>query len=112
VIDAAIDQPLAPGRVFTGSAAYFDWRHANSDFTGNTAYVQSGLLLADRWQPVLRWEHQSPETGRMLDSYHIGLNFYLKGNNANLKADWVFGDRRDALGVHKYAFRMQLQILL
>lgn len=114
VVDAVVDRTLgSTGQVLSFAFAYYDWRHASDNFTGNTAAVTGGWLLWGRVQPVLRWEHQSPDHASDLDTYHVGLNVYiLKPYTLNVKADWAFGDRRDAAGHYQNAARVQVQVLL
>ena len=113
VVDGVFDRPVgSSGQVLSFAVAYYGWNHASDNFTGQTASAQCGWLLWNWFQPVLRWEHQNPDRGSNLDTYHVGLNFYLYGANANLKTDFAFGDRRDAAGHYQSTGRVQLQIFL
>jgi hypothetical protein len=113
-VGAHLEQPLGNGRI-VGSATFYDWE--GPFFEGQTASVQAGYLLpcpfrdGSHIQPVLRWLRQDPDGGSKLDTYAIGLNYFLKGHNINFKADYAINDRFAADGDRVDAFRFQTQLL-
>jgi hypothetical protein len=118
---AHIDQPLGNGRI-VGSATFADWDGPNfaGGFEGQTASIQAGYLMACPYrdgshiQPVLRWMHQDNDnTDRKLDTFAIGLNYFLKGHNINFKVDYAFNDQfiPANTGDRVDAFRFQTQLL-
>jgi hypothetical protein len=112
-VGAHLEQPLANGRI-VGSATYYDYE--GPYFEGKTASVQAGYLLpcpfneGSHIQPVLRWLRQDPDGGSKLDTYAIGLNYFLKGHNINFKADYAINDKIID-GDRVDAFRFQTQLL-
>jgi hypothetical protein len=109
-----LEQPVGNGRI-VGSATYYDWD--GPYYEGKTSSVQAGYLLPCPFndgsyiQPVLRWLHQDNDnTDVELDTFAIGLNYFLKGHNINFKVDYsindkiIDGDRVDAI-------RFQTQLL-
>jgi hypothetical protein len=116
-VGANFEQPLGNGRI-VGSAAYYDWDGPNfaGGFEGHTASVQAGYLMPCPFregsfiQPVLRWQYQDPDGGSELNTFNIGLNYFLKGHNINFKVDYAINDRFIA-GERVDAFRFQTQLL-
>lgn len=112
VIDAQIEQPVSDGRSISASGGYYNWKHANNDFTGKTMFLQVGFLATPNIQPIVRLEHQDPDEGKTLDTYHIGFNYLINNHNANIKADYAINDRMvGADNKKKDAFRIQVQFL-
>jgi len=123
-VGAHLEQPLGNGRI-VASATYYGWDGPNygktttgSFFEGQTASVQAGYLMPCPFnegsyiQPVLRWLYQDNNTtDRELDTYAIGLNYFLKGHNINFKVDYAINDRFAADGDRADAFRFQTQLL-
>jgi hypothetical protein len=112
-IGAHLEQPLGNGRI-VGSATYYDWD--GPYYAGQTASVQAGYLMPCPFregsfiQPVLRWLKQDPDNGSEIDTFAIGLNYFLKGHNINFKADYAINDRIID-GDRVDAFRFQAQLL-
>lgn len=112
-LGAHIDQPLGNGRI-VGSATFYDWD--GPYYSGQTASVQAGYLLpcpfreGSHIQPVLRWQHQDPDNGTELNTFNIGLNYFLKGHNINFKVDYAINDQI-INGDKVDAFRFQTQLL-
>lgn len=116
-----LEQPLGPGHL-VASAAYYDWDGPNyaGGFEGNTISAQVGYLLpcpfleGAKIQPVVRYQHQDREnaTEYKLDTFNIGLNYFLKGHNINFKIDYAINDRINTTTGEKFdAFRFQTQLL-
>ena len=81
------------------TAAWFDWEGVaglNNDFFngGNTAHITAAFLpTGSKWQPVLRWQTQAPDgDGRTLDTFGLGLAYYISGHRANIKAEYSIND--------------------
>ncbi len=112
-LGAHLEQPLGNGRI-VGSATFYDWE--GPYFEGQTASVQAGYLLpcpfrdGSHIQPVLRWLQQDPDNGRQIDTFAIGLNYFLKGHNINFKVDYAINDKIID-GDRVDAFRFQTQLL-
>lgn len=123
---ALLEQPLGPGRI-VASAAYYDWDGPNygrsttngvtTFFEGNTISAQAGYLLpcpfleGAKIQPVVRYQHQDNDnTDVKLDTFNIGLNYFLKGQNINFKVDYAINDQI-INGEKVDAFRFQTQLL-
>jgi hypothetical protein len=113
-----LEQPLGNGRI-VGSATFYDYDGPNYGFEGQAASAQAGYLMpcsfneGSHIQPVLRWQHQDNDnTDRKIDSFGIGLNYFLKGHNINFKAEYTINDRfNTATGDRVDAFRFQTQLL-
>ncbi len=114
---AKVEQPVGGG-VVNALLAYYDWsgpRPWAGDFEGQTIGAQVGFLLpgeimTGRLQPVVRYQRQDPDEGQSLDTINVGLNYYLKGQAINFKADYAFNDRRVG-GERVDAFRFQTQLV-
>jgi hypothetical protein len=117
---AHLEQPLGNGRI-VGSATFYDYDGPNYGFKGQAASVQAGYLMPCPFregsfiQPVVRWQHQDNDTtDRKLDSFGIGLNYFLKGHNINFKAEYTINDTfapNVVTGDRVDAFRFQTQLL-
>lgn len=113
-VGAHLDQPLGAGRI-VGSAAFYDWD--GPYYSGQTASAQAGFLMdcpfreGSQIQPVLRWQYQDPDNGAELNTFNIGLNYFLKGHNINFKADYAINDGLNSRGNRVDAFRFQTQLL-
>jgi hypothetical protein len=113
-LGAHLEQPLGSGRI-VGSATYYHWD--GPYYEGKTASIQAGYLLSCPFndgsyiQPVLRWLHQDNDNADVkLDTFAIGLNYFLKGHNINFKVDYAINDKIID-GDHVDAFRFQTQLL-
>lgn len=120
-----VEQGIAGGRL-NAMVSYFHWQGTGwgGGFEGATMGAQVGYLLpmevlAGKMQPVLRFQRQddSRETGTAagagfaLNTINLGLNYYLKGQAANLKLDYALNDRRDGEGQRVDTLRLQAQLL-
>lgn len=117
VFEGIFEQPMGNHQSLAGSVAYYHWKNAvpaagdeGGVFNGNTGYVQAGYLIND-WQPVVRIEHVAPDVGTHFNPIHVGVNYYIDGQSANLKAEYVENDSVDATGKKYNAFRVQAQLL-
>jgi len=67
---------------------------------GDGAYIQAGYLVG-QWQPFVMYEQWNADAAAGLgswNSYRVGLNYYLKGHNANIKMGFE-NTSNDAAGV-------------
>jgi hypothetical protein len=92
-LDAFIDWPLGPGYL-TAEAAYSDLdlddaTQAASQAQGDGYYFQAGYYI-NQWQPWFEYEEwdgdSSVNDAGDYDSFRIGISYFLKGHNANIKA--------------------------
>jgi hypothetical protein len=90
-VDAFMDWPLGPGAL-TAEAAYseLDLDDATQKATqsqGDGWYFQTGYYI-NKWQPWFEMESWSSDDSGDLgsyDSYRIGISYFFKGHNANVK---------------------------
>lgn len=78
----------------TFNAAYYDWD--NSAFKGNTAFVETGLLVK-KTMLTAKVELQDPDGGNKVEDYTAGLQYFLKGNNARGGIEYRWGDSPDQI---------------
>jgi hypothetical protein len=86
-----MDWPLGPGYL-TAEAAYSDLDLDRFDddaaaAQGDGWYVQAGYYI-NKWQPWFEMESWSSDADNDLgsyDSYRVGITYYFKGHNANVK---------------------------
>ncbi len=122
---ALVEQDVGGGRL-NAMAGFYNWDGPGwgGGFEGATMGLQLGYLVpgeilpdtpvAGKIQPVLRFQRQDDleEDGFELNTINLGLNYYLKGQNANLKVDFAINDRFDADDEQgKAALRFQAQLL-
>jgi hypothetical protein len=90
-VDAFMDWPLGPGAL-TAEAAFsdLDLDDATPQATqsqGDGWYFQAGYYI-NKWQPWFEMESWSSDANNDLgsyDSYRIGITYFFKGHNANVK---------------------------
>jgi hypothetical protein len=91
-VDAFIDWPLGPGYL-TAEAAYSDLdlddaTQAASQSQGDGYYFQAGYYI-NQWQPWFEYEEwdgdSSINDAGDYDSFRIGISYFFKGHNANVK---------------------------
>jgi hypothetical protein len=99
--DLFFDHPVGDGAV-TVEAAYIDIEHCtqNHNFTslseGDDAenwYIQAGYLLPIHLQPYVRYETVDVDREFETDFYSIGVNYYMKGHNCKISADYTSVDQ-------------------
>jgi hypothetical protein len=95
--DVFFDHPVADGAV-TVEAAYVDIEHATGAVslgglsTGDDAetwYVSAGYLFPFHFQPYVRYETVDVDNKDETDFFSIGANYYLKGHNCKISADYT-----------------------
>jgi hypothetical protein len=92
-VDAFAEWPMGEGTL-TAEAAFssLDLDGANSNALrseGDGFYVQAGYFLPNNWQPWIEYETwDSDATSRQgdYDAYRVGISYFFKGHNANVKA--------------------------
>lgn len=80
------------GMSATLNAAYYDWD--NSIFKGNTAFVETGLLVK-KTMVTLKYSLQAPDAGSDTADYTAGLHYFLKKHNARGGVEFRWGDSAD-----------------
>ena len=105
--DVFLDHPLGGGAV-TAEAAYIDIENSTQthDFSAlaagddaENAYVQAGYLLPGklgpgRLQPYARYETIDVKGNSATDFVTVGSNYYFKGHDAKISADYTLVDPR------------------
>jgi hypothetical protein len=99
-VDAFAELPVGPGTI-TAEAAFqdLDLDDATSlddsssitkdarETQGNGFYVQTGYLF-NNWQPWVaneQWNSDAPDDTGSWDAWKVGLTYFVKGHNANIK---------------------------
>ncbi len=96
VVDVQSGMSIGEQMALTLNAAYYDWD--NSAFEGHTVFVETGLLVADKVMPTFKWAQQDSDgDAATIDDYTVGLNYFLKGNNARAGLEYRWGDSDDWL---------------
>ena len=78
----------------TAEAAFsnLDLDGANSNALrseGDGFYVQAGYFLPNNWQPWIEyetWDSDATSGQGDYDAYRVGISYFFKGHNANVKA--------------------------
>jgi len=105
-VDAFLDYPLGDGSI-TAEAAYIDIEHCSQDLKytdlvkGGDAedwYISAGYLFPNaigpgQIQPYVRYEMVDVDGADESDFTSLGLNYYLKGHNCKLSADYTQVDQ-------------------
>lgn len=117
-VDAFAEYPLGPGSL-TAEAAYINLdldgagtlmgtgRNARQA-QGDGYYAQAGYFF-NNWQPWVEyetWDSDGADGRGGYDAYRVGLSYFIKGHNANIKAGYeIFdadtqftGTREDQIG--------------
>jgi hypothetical protein len=120
-VDAFFDHPVGEGAI-TAEAAYIDIKKATQTqpaaFTGleagddarnwymNLGYLLPGSIGPGRFQPYARYESVDVDKrdvsgGAETHFWSAGFNYYLKGHNAKLTADYMHVDQDTETRVRK-----------
>lgn len=107
---AIAEKGLGAGHLST-TIAYYDWDGVVGGIgDGNTFSIAASFLpTGSKWQPQIRWQQQDPDNGTKLDTVGLGLNYYISGHRANIKAEYSIDDQIIG-GDKKNAFRVQAQL--
>jgi hypothetical protein len=104
------EKGIAGGHLsFNGT--YIDWDGVVGGFGNGTSTSLAAAFMpaGSKWQPVVRWQQQDPDYGTTLDTIGLGLNYYISGHRANIKAEYSIDDVIIG-GAKKDAFRIQAQL--
>jgi len=71
------------------NAAYYKWD--NASFKGNTYFVEGGLMIR-KFMPTFKCSVQDADEKSSVTDYTIGLNYFLKGQNARGGIEYRWGD--------------------
>jgi hypothetical protein len=102
--DVFYDHPVGDGAV-TAEAAYIDIEHCttNQGLTslakGDDAenwYISGGYLFPNHLQPYVRYETVDVDHKYETDFWTVGLNYYMKGHNCKISADYTQVDQESA----------------
>lgn len=74
------------------NAAYYNWD--NASFDGNTAFIETGVLLCKNVMPTVKWSRQAPDGGKTANDFTVGVHYLLKGHNARIGAEYTWGDTK------------------
>lgn len=78
--------------VLTVNGAYYDWD--NAAFKGNTAFVESGLMLK-KTMLTAKCSLQDPDSGSKTTDYTVGLHYFMKNHNMRGGVEYRWGDSAD-----------------
>ncbi len=83
----------------------------SADFDADTWYLQVGYFVIPKvLQPVLKYETFDPNTstkGDETDTWTLGLNYYLKGDDIKLMFNYTLSDTPTASDQRKLFLRLQ-----
>ncbi len=121
-VDAFFDHPVGDGAV-TVEAAYIDidnctqtqpqmYTDLASGDDANNWYINAGYLLPGsigpgRFQPYIRYETVHVDTKNNTNFWSGGLNYYLKGHNCKITADYMQVDPDDEDKLDRGIFTLQ-----
>ena len=91
--DAFAEWPVGDGSL-TAEAAFsdLDLDGANAaalQSEGDGFYVQAGYFFKNNWQPWIEyetWDSKATDRTGDYDAYRVGVSYFFKGHNANVKA--------------------------
>lgn len=114
-VDMTIDYGFSGGNAFNFQASYVNitncpetaYPTSGTPYRDSYAYfVQTGFLFSNILQPVIKYYSVVVDDGSDTSTSHIiiGLNIFLNGHNANIKAEYAYpmGDNEGVIG-EKYA---------
>lgn len=97
-IDVYFDHPVGGNNVLTLQGAYVNVKNSPFITGGNTEkadmyFAEGGFLINGTWQPVARYYYKETETTTgtksKISEIAGGLNYYIKGHNANVKVEYA-----------------------
>lgn len=94
VIDMQSGYKVTDRFMMTLNAGYFTWD--NAVFEGDTVMAETGAML-DRNQVTLKYVVQNPDEKSDVEDFTVGYNFFLKGHNARVGAEYRWGDSPDQI---------------
>jgi phosphate-selective porin OprO and OprP len=82
-----------------------------ANFDSDTWYVQAGYYVIPKiLQPVVKFETFDPNTsisGNETDTWTLGLNYYIKGDDIKIMVDYTLSDTPNASDEQKLFLRLQ-----
>jgi hypothetical protein len=119
-IDLTVDFPVMEGYVLALQSGYLGVEN-NPGWTGYKEgyayYIQAGLLVMNQFQPVIKYVSAVNEKeGALAETEKayvvVGLNWIIKGHNANLKFEYQHptGDNDETSGEKKLTLQGQVFI--
>ncbi len=118
-VDAYFDHPVAANNVLTLQAGYVNVK--NSPFMAGTPekatmyFAEGGFLINGTWQPVARYYYKEIEVSGGKDKISEiagGLNYYIKGHNANIKVEYAQQLKDESDNFKNKQVTVQCQILI
>jgi hypothetical protein len=93
------------------NGTYIDWDGVVGGFGDGTSTSVAAAFTptGSKWQPVVRWQQQDPDTGSTLDTIGLGLSYLLSGHRVKITGEYSIDDLRIG-GQEKDAFRIQTQL--
>jgi hypothetical protein len=100
-VDLFADYPVGPGTA-TFEAAYemLDLDDFNEAAEGKGFYAQTGYFI-NNWQPWLgyeTWDSDDSDDVGSFDTWKLGVSYFLKGHNANIKAGYEQFKSKENIG--------------
>jgi hypothetical protein len=108
--DVFLEYPLGDGTLtFEGAYQSLDLDDFAPNAEGDGFYAQAGYLFAGTWQPWIffeQWSSDAPNDLGSYDAIRIGVTYFIKGHNANIKAGYeifntdqnITGTTEDSIG--------------
>lgn len=92
VVDLQSGWSLAEKLGLTVNAAWYDYD--NALFTGQTAFVETGLRY-DRWMGLVKGSLQDPDEGEDRNDLTLGFDYFHRNHNLRMGVEYRFGDSAD-----------------
>lgn len=90
--DVFLEYPLGDGTLtFEGAYQSLDLDGFATNAEGDGFYAQAGYLFAGKWQPWImfeQWGSDAPNDFGSYDAIRVGVTYFIKGHNANIKAGY------------------------
>ncbi len=104
--DVFLEYPLGDGSLtFEGAYQSLDLDDFAPNAEGDGFYLQAGYLFAGNWQPWVEYEVWSSDGANDFGSYdllRIGVSYFIKGHNANIKAGYeIFNSDQNFSGTNE-----------
>jgi len=125
-VDVYFDHPVAANNVLTLQGAYVDVK--NTPFASVTVggtpvypekmkmyFAEGGFLINGTWQPVARYYYKKVELSGVdgkISEVAGGLNYYIKGHNANIKVEYAQQLKDDTDDFKNKQVTIQCQIFI
>ncbi len=116
--DVYFDHPVASNYVLTLQGAYVNVKNGVfgvSAEKANMYFAEGGFLINGTWQPVARYYYKETENGSVKSKTSEiagGLNYYIKGHNANVKVEYAQQLKDDSDDFKNKQITVQCQIFI